>query len=305
MQKITFFILLCLTSFSNCYSQIKNLSVFLEAAELTVQGLRVNLQRGWNFSPPVEEIDGNIRTGKYTFSINYGAHEQILQRIEVVNYDKNIKMNRTSLLFNDKKLMDRIKTDLPYRGFKLERELEKEFLYKNGYYTIILRERATEDDDLNKGYYRIEFLDYGEDFSKYVQNSKAPQPKPLKTTNNALRKILDGSYQDSGDDSEIVEEDKSYGIGVSMKEKPYSLGGRRLLEEQTLEEECDESGVVVVQIGVNRKGRVVRATPGGKGTTTSAQCLFDTAKKAAMDSRFNSDFDAPAVQVGFIVYTYK
>jgi hypothetical protein len=196
MKIITLIILIWFTSFSKCYSQIQNLSVFLDAAELTVQGLRVNLQHGWNFSPPIEKINGNILTGKYTFSINYDAHEQILQRIEMVNYNINIKMNKTILIFNDKKLMNRIKENLTYKGFKLKRTEGSESLYKDGYYTIILQEGSLDNDNLSEGYFRIELLNYGKDFIALVQNSRKEEPveedlRILEALNSSSQRFCD------------------------------------------------------------------------------------------------------------------
>jgi periplasmic protein TonB len=56
---------------------------------------------------------------------------------------------------------------------------------------------------------------------------------------------------------------------------------------------------------VNRSGQVVRATPGVKGTTNNAACLTDPAKRAALATTFNSDSNAPATQVGTIIYNFK
>ncbi|NJW55580.1 energy transducer TonB, partial [Salinimicrobium sp. CDJ15-91] len=70
-------------------------------------------------------------------------------------------------------------------------------------------------------------------------------------------------------------------------------------------QDCNESGIVVVQIEVDRSGRVTRAIPGVKGTTNNATCLTDPAKRAALATRFNSDSKAPAKQVGTIIYNFK
>ena len=85
----------------------------------------------------------------------------------------------------------------------------------------------------------------------------------------------------------------------------YRLGGRRALNKERMIQDCNESGLVVVQIEVNQSGQVTKATPGVKGTTNSAACLLDPARRAALATRFNSDSKAPARQVGTIVYNFK
>ncbi|MDR0438212.1 MAG: hypothetical protein LBH22_07940 [Bacteroidales bacterium] len=66
----------------------------------------------------------------------------------------------------------------------------------------------------------------------------------------------------------------------------------------------DEQGVVVVRITVNRDGVVVRAEPGAQGTTTTSTFLHQTAKEAALKSRFSVDRNAPEQQVGTITYRF-
>lgn len=65
-----------------------------------------------------------------------------------------------------------------------------------------------------------------------------------------------------------------------------------------------ESGVVVVDIWVDNYGNVVKAVPGGDGTTVDDKTLFTAARKAAMETHFNMSADAPATQEGTIVYNF-
>jgi hypothetical protein len=61
----------------------------------------------------------------------------------------------------------------------------------------------------------------------------------------------------------------------------------------------------VVQIAVDKSGQVISANPGIRGTTNSAKCLLDQAKQAAMNTKWQSDTDAPDKQVGKIIYNFK
>lgn len=85
----------------------------------------------------------------------------------------------------------------------------------------------------------------------------------------------------------------------------YSLGNRKALTKPQPNYTCNEEGRVVVKITVDRSGNVVIAEPGFKGTTNSAKCLLDEAKKAAMQTKWQPNADAPEKQVGSITYNYK
>ncbi|MCR5352157.1 MAG: hypothetical protein K6E35_06680 [Bacteroidales bacterium] len=66
-----------------------------------------------------------------------------------------------------------------------------------------------------------------------------------------------------------------------------------------------ESGVVVVNIWVDNYGNVVRAVPGGDGTTVLNKALSAAARKAALETHFNMNADAPAMQEGTITYYFN
>lgn len=66
-----------------------------------------------------------------------------------------------------------------------------------------------------------------------------------------------------------------------------------------------ESGIVVVNIWVDNYGNVVKAVPGGDGTTVLDKSLYAAARKAAMETHFNMSADAPAAQEGTITYYFN
>ena len=66
-----------------------------------------------------------------------------------------------------------------------------------------------------------------------------------------------------------------------------------------------ESGDVIVTIWVDNYGNVVRAVPGGDGTTVTDNALWAAARKAALETHFNMSADAPAMQEGTITYHFK
>ncbi|MBL7472494.1 energy transducer TonB [Robertkochia sediminum] len=85
----------------------------------------------------------------------------------------------------------------------------------------------------------------------------------------------------------------------------YGLNGRNKVGGQKIIQDCNEEGRVVVKIVVDRNGRVVEAQPGVRGTTNTASCLLEPAKRTALTFRFNSDPKAPSRQIGFVVVNFK
>jgi len=80
----------------------------------------------------------------------------------------------------------------------------------------------------------------------------------------------------------------------------YGLGGRGRPSKRIYKQECNEYGLVVVRIEVNRQGQVVKAEPGIRGTTNTHPCLLEPAKKIALSHKWSADADAPAKQIGFV-----
>ncbi len=80
----------------------------------------------------------------------------------------------------------------------------------------------------------------------------------------------------------------------------YGLGGRGKPSKQIYKQDCNEYGLVVVRIEVNRQGKVINAEPGIRGTTNTHPCLLAPAKKIAMSHKWPADADAPTTQVGFV-----
>jgi outer membrane biosynthesis protein TonB len=72
-----------------------------------------------------------------------------------------------------------------------------------------------------------------------------------------------------------------------------------------IKNDCNEQGSVAVTIKVDREGKVISAEPGARGTTNPSKCLYDAAKEAALKTKFNSDPNAPEIQIGRIIYTFK
>ncbi len=85
----------------------------------------------------------------------------------------------------------------------------------------------------------------------------------------------------------------------------YGLNGRSLVSKGKVQQECNEDGRVVVRIVVDKNGKVIKATPGVKGTTNNAPCLLEPARKTAFLHKWNLDAKAPTQQIGFVVVNFK
>ncbi|KAA1242433.1 energy transducer TonB [Aquimarina sp. RZ0] len=160
---------------------------------------------------------------------------------------------------------------------------------------------------------------------KPVENveEKKPDPKPDKSTLDILDSFSNGLKSDGkvkggeGDDGKPGDKGdpngnpyaNSYygqpGKGGLGNGVGYGLNGRGKASGSAIKQNCNESGRVVVKIVVNRSGRVIQAIPGVKGTTNSASCLLEPAKKTALTFKWKPDPKAPVKQIGFIEITFS
>jgi len=94
------------------------------------------------------------------------------------------------------------------------------------------------------------------------------------------------------------------GNGLGDKGISYNLQGRGFQKLPSPKYDYQGEGRVVVEVSVDRAGKVVQAVPGTKGSTTLDEYLLKVAKDAAMEARFEAKPDAPAVQKGTITYNF-
>ncbi|NRA91752.1 MAG: energy transducer TonB, partial [Psychroserpens sp.] len=80
----------------------------------------------------------------------------------------------------------------------------------------------------------------------------------------------------------------------------YGLGGRGKPSKTIYKQDCNEYGLVIVRIVVNRQGEVVEAVPGIQGTTNTDPCLLEPAKKIALSHKWPPNSKAPSRQIGFV-----
>jgi len=98
-----------------------------------------------------------------------------------------------------------------------------------------------------------------------------------------------------------------YGLGGgagSGTGPSFSLTGRNARSLPKPKFPGNESGIVVVEVTVDKYGKVTKAFPGIKGTNTANPDLLEAARKAALAANFNTDQNAPAFQKGTITYHF-
>ncbi len=83
-----------------------------------------------------------------------------------------------------------------------------------------------------------------------------------------------------------------------------NLGNRKMISPPRVAEYSQAKGTVVVEIVVDRNGKVLRATPGGRGSTTTNEGLYKAAKAAAIDTRFDPDINADIQQQGSMTFVF-
>jgi colicin import membrane protein len=122
-----------------------------------------------------------------------------------------------------------------------------------------------------------------------------------KTTNNSQSQ---GSAKGTGNQGDPNGSTTSNGNGLGSSGN-WSLAGRSLqgsLPKPSYK--LQKEGIVVVEIAVNRNGKVMSASPILRGSTTQDSQLWKLAKEAALKAQFNANPTAQAKQVGTITYKF-
>ncbi|MBN3036329.1 MAG: TonB family protein [Bacteroidales bacterium] len=112
---------------------------------------------------------------------------------------------------------------------------------------------------------------------------------------------VDSGPGDQGDPSGSGNLNGPGGDGEGLS---YSLKGRKPAYLPKPASNFTENGTVVVQITVDKYGKVVRAVAIDKGSNTTSTALRKLAVEAARKAIFNASSDAPEEQQGTITYHF-
>ena len=150
--------------------------------------------------------------------------------------------------------------------------------------------------------------------SKEVKKIEEKKPEPVVNTkalypgkkqNNSNSQGISEGQGDQGSQDGDPNSNAYTGGGIGTNGIAYQLGGRTIAEIKKPNYDSQQQGKVVVTIRVDRNGKVISATPGAKGSTTTNAYLYSKAKEAALKTTFEANTTAPEIQVGTIIYNFK
>jgi hypothetical protein len=84
----------------------------------------------------------------------------------------------------------------------------------------------------------------------------------------------------------------------------YKVADRTILKPPVVTNLTEQKGTVVVNVAVDKYGHVVKAVPGGEGTTTNSEYLYTKAKQAAESAQFDSNPTSPLEAKGYMVIQF-
>lgn len=149
---------------------------------------------------------------------------------------------------------------------------------------------------------------------KEVKEPVKEEPKPDKNLTDALSNWKNNKNTNSGEGDTDQKGDQGandgdpnsgnrvgggQGNGIS-----FNLSGRSMLGAPRISDNSQEEGKVVVDIIVDNTGKVVRATPGARGSTTTSSILYEKAQKAALATKFNANPNAAQEQKGQMTFIF-
>lgn len=94
------------------------------------------------------------------------------------------------------------------------------------------------------------------------------------------------------------------GSGLGNQGISYDLKGRGSISLPLPNYKYQEQGRVVVEVSVDRSGKVIQAIAGTKGSTTLDEYLLKVAREAALKATFQPKADAAEIQKGTITYNF-
>jgi TonB family protein len=124
-------------------------------------------------------------------------------------------------------------------------------------------------------------------------------------TNSTSEGIAGGAGNQGVPTGSVDSKVRGDGSGLGDKGVSYELGGRGSQKLPEPKYDYQEEGRVVVEVSVDRQGKVVQAIPGTKGSTILDDYLLRVAKEAALSAQFEADPNAPVTQKGTITYNFK
>lgn len=132
-------------------------------------------------------------------------------------------------------------------------------------------------------------------------NTRALYPGSTGNTGGAESGGSEGNGEGLGDRGNPNGEPGGKGV-LGRGNGNWDLAGRSLVKPPVID--TKEEGVVTLKIWVDRRGNVFRSEVLLAGTTTTSEYLIGKAKKAALDTKFDSKPEAAPEQVGKMTFKF-
>jgi len=116
--------------------------------------------------------------------------------------------------------------------------------------------------------------------------------------------VAGGAGNQGSPTGSVDSKNRGEGSGLGDKGISYDLGGRGYQRLPLPEYNYQGEGRVVVEVSVDRSGKVTQAVPGIKGSNTLDEYLLKVAKEAALKAQFDANPNAPFIQKGTITYNF-
>lgn len=151
---------------------------------------------------------------------------------------------------------------------------------------------------------------------KRIEAEQQRQADIMNRTKNALANAKNAGTSSTGEGvtggqgnqgvptGSVESQNRGDGSGLGDKGISYDLQGRGFQKLPLPKYDYQGEGKVVVEVSVDRSGKVIQAIPGIKGSSTLDEYLLRVAKEAALEAQFDVKPDAPVVQKGSITYNF-
>jgi len=93
-------------------------------------------------------------------------------------------------------------------------------------------------------------------------------------------------------------------VSYMMYTVRYKVADRTIVKPPKIDNLTEQKGTVVVSITVDKYGHVVKAVPGGDGSTTQSDYLLTKAKQAAESAQFDSAPTTPIETKGYMIIQF-
>ena len=123
-------------------------------------------------------------------------------------------------------------------------------------------------------------------------------------TSSTSEGVAGGPGNQGSPGGSLDSKNRGEGNGLGNKGFSYDLAGRGVQRLPLPEYNYQGEGRVVVEVSVDRSGKVTQAVAGVKGSNTLDEYLLKVAKEAALKAQFDVKNDAPFIQKGTITYNF-